>query len=323
MKSLATWLEHRQPGDLKWRTALTRATAEFPAPLRKLVSRAVWPGGLKHMRYLPPRVTLSVGADRRWVIFEGGRALAASKPLGELIPEISVPASIVATGPTALNYPWGRSESKFVIAVNGAPTMLKSVGKLPDLMVVTDREFALTGIRHFEAAPGVPLAIEFLAAAALAATTPHVLTERPFTILERVNLWHGLPSLDDQNLRRLNLELGSPFVLPTVADPKCRIGWSRRPEIGIFSGRNVVFSALQIAIGLGAKDLEIIGMDLGGGRAYPEDSGARPSQLGEHYESYILPSFQIMAESLKGSDVSIENVSPMCPLPKHLFPTAV
>ena len=319
MRSLATWLEPRRHGDLKWRTALTRATAEFPAPLRKLASRAIWPGGLKHMRYLPPRVTFTVVADRRWTVFESGRALAESKPLLELVPRIGVPTSIVATGPTALDYPWGRSEGKFVIAVNGAPTMLKSVGKLPDLMVVTDREFALTGTRHFDAAPGAPLAIEFLAAAALAATTPRVLTEHPFAILERVNLWHGLPSLEDRDLRRLNLELGSPFVLPAVPDPKCRIGWSRRPEIGIFSGRNVVFGALQIAIGLGAKDLEIIGMDLGGGRAYAEDSAARPSQLGEHYEPYILPSFQIMAQALKESDVSIANVSPVCPLPKHLF----
>jgi hypothetical protein len=233
-----------------------------------------------------------------------------------------MPVSIVATGPSALDYPWDkvRNGEKFLIAVNGAPTMLKELGLVPDLLVVTDREFALTGARHFEVVPDVPLAIEFLAAAALASTAPHLLTKRPITILERVNLWHGLPALDHQTLGQLNKDSEMPFVLPSLQDSKCRVGWSHRPELGLFSGRTVVFGALQIAVACGATDVEIIGMDLGGcGRAYAEGPENRPSQLQEHCEAFILPSFEIMHLALSGRQIAVRNCSPVCPLPPGLF----
>ena len=233
-----------------------------------------------------------------------------------------MPVSIVATGPSARDYPWDsvRKGEKFLIAVNGAPTMLKDLGIRPDLLVVTDREFALTEARHLIAVADVPLAIEFLAAAALAATEPQLLTGRSFAILERVNMWYALPATDDAVLRELNQLSGNPFIFPETNDSKCRVGWSHRPELGIFSGRTVAFGALQIAIGLGATNVEIIGMDLSGAaRAYSEDSGQRPSQLQEHYQSFILPSFQIMRRALAGRGIVVTNRSPVCPLPPEIF----
>lgn len=273
------------------------------------------------MRYLPADIALVVGPEKRWTVSKNGRFLAESRQLVEMVPNIGETVGIVATGPTASEYPWekARDEGQFLIAVNGAPTLLAPLGVQPDLLVVTDREFAQTGAHHLDRAPGVPLAIEFLAAAALAVTSPHALTERPFAILERINLWHGLRALDLARLQRLNLVSGSPLFFPAVPDPKCRVGWSRRPEIGIFSGRTVVFGALQIAVGLGARRIKVIGMDLGGGRAYAEGSTARPTQLSEHYVPYILPAFQTMAEALQGTGVSVDNLSTVCPLPADLF----
>ena len=233
-----------------------------------------------------------------------------------------MPTSIIATGPSALEYSWENLGNcrRFLIAVNGAPTMLKNFGVVPDLLVVTDREFALTSFQHLEVAPGVPLAIELLAAAALASVAPQLLTDRPFAIIERVNMWHALPMLDDATIKDLNEASGKPFSFPERKDTKCRVGWSHRPDLGIFSGRTVVFGALQIAIGLGATDVEIIGMDLNGaGRAYDEGNKQRPTQLQQHYQEFIVPSFQVMSRVLAGSNVRVRNISPVCPLPAHLF----
>jgi KDO transferase-3 len=133
-------------------------------------------------------------------------------------------------------------------------------------------------------------------------------------------MWHALPMLDDATIKDLNEASGKPFSFPVRKDPKCRVGWSRRPDLGIFSGRTVVFGALQIAIGLGATDVEIIGMDLNGaGRAYDEANKQRPTQLQQHYQEFILPSFEVMSRVLAGSNVRVRNISPVCPLPTAFF----
>ena len=322
MNPLEELLWSRRNAAPSWRGSLSSAVGGPATSLSRLATRLIWPRKFKHMRYLQPGITFNHLADGRWSILAHGKPFAKSTDLRHLFPKLAMPVSIVATGTSARDYPWDDvlKGERFLIAVNGAPTMLKDFGLVPDLLVVTDREFALTGIRHFEAAPDTPLAIEFLAAAALAAKAPHILTTRPFAVLERVNLWYALPVLNDSKLRRLNEASGSPFVFPEAKDPKCRVGWSHRPELGIFSGRTVAFGALQIAIGLGATNVEIIGMDLSGaGRAYSEDSGQRSSQLQEHYDSFILPSFEIMHLALYGRQIAVSNRSTICPLPAGLF----
>jgi KDO transferase-3 len=321
MTPLETWLENRGGKAFQCRLAWSRWIADFPNGLQKLASQLIWPRRLKHMRYLPLEITLDA-KNGLWTLLKNSNPLAKSKALRELIPPIASSASIIATGPSALEYSWGNLGNcrRFLIAVNGAPTMLKNFGVVPDLLVVTDREFARTGFQHLEVAPGVPLAIEFLAAAALASVAPQLLTDRPFAIIERVNMWHALPMLDDATIKDLNEASGKPFSFPERKDTKCRVGWSHRPDLGIFSGRTVVFGALQIAIGLGATDVEIIGMDLNGaGRAYDEGNKQRPTQLQQHYQEFIVPSFQVMSRVLAGSNVRVRNISPVCPLPAHLF----
>jgi KDO transferase-3 len=274
------------------------------------------------MRYLAPGIALRPMSSQSWEVFERDSILAASTPLNQFLPVLDGPVSIVATGPTALDYPWDalQTNRRFIIAVNGATTMLKNLGLTPDLHVVTDRMFALTEMRHFEAAPDVPLAIDFLAAAALATSAPRVLAKRKFAILERVNTWFGLPVLDDKSLREMNERSGKPFLLPDKPQTKGYVGWSHRPELGVFSGRTVVYAALQLAVGAGAKDVEIIGMDLSGaGRAYDERGNPRPTQLQQHYQQFILPSFEMMHRALQGSQVKIRCLSPACPLPSRLF----
>lgn len=322
MNPLEEFLANNRSCASSWRANLSSAVGGPSTSLSRLATRLIWPQRSKHMRYLAPGISIQIESNHRFTICRNGNPLVECMSLAELVPAMQTPVSIVATGPTALDYPWDqvRNGERFLIAVNGAPTMLKDLGLAPDLLVVTDREFALTGTRHFESVPNAPLVIEFLAATALASTAPQLLLNRPVAIIERVNMWYGLPSIDLQDLLRMNEASDKPFAFPDAVDPACRVGWSHRPELGIFSGRTVVFGALQIAIGLGATDVEIIGMDLSGaGRAYSEGPGKRPTQLQEHYQSFILPSFQTMRRALAGRGVVVTNRSPVCPLPPEIF----
>ncbi len=322
MNPLETLLADGRNHSFGLRTALAHSLGSSYASLNRMAMRAIWPRKLKHMRYLAKGISIKNEVGHRYTIYSNGASLVKCLYLAELLPSMEMPISIVATGPSALDYPWEqvRNRERFLIGVNGAPTMLKGLGIVPDLLVVTDREFALTGSKHLEAAPGVPLVIEFLAAAALASVAPQLLTNRSVALIERVNMWYGSPSLPFSALRQINAESGMPFVFPPARDPAYVVGWSHCPELGFFPGRTVVFAALQIAIGRGAKDLEIIGMDLSGsGRSYAEGAEKRPTQLQEHYDAFILPSFQIMCRALAGRNVVISNCSPVCPLPAELF----
>jgi KDO transferase-3 len=297
---------------------LIRAARKISPVAGKWATKLVFDSSRNHMRFIPPDLAMTEGSPGAWSLEFNGKRLSETVPLLELA-HIDRPVSIVASGPSAADYPWEKLRGRFVIAVNGSPTLLAKHGIRPDLIVVIDDQFCRSGAAHFAAAAGVPLAIEMVAGAVWAHLHPDDFKGRNIAFLERVNSWYGVRKRTFPELISLNERSGNPWILPETADEKFRVGWSSRPELGFFSGRTVTFAALQVAVRLGAKDIEIIGMDLGGGRAYEEKASVRPTYLNEHYEPYILPSFQLMARALAGSGVKISNLSPVCPLPQSLF----
>ena len=317
MTALETYLEQRNLHGLDAR--VERIYSWLPHFLARVVEKQITP---RHMRAIAPRTFFHREADKGWALRRGKQELARSTPLADLVGRLTRPVSIVATGPTVRDYPWEkiRKENRFVIAVNGAPTVLKEVGITPDLLVVVDNRFARSGARHFENAPGVPLVTIFRAASILTTCSPGRLAERRFSLLEKINSWYGLPQIAHAQIAELSRTSGTPFHFPEFPDPTYRLGWSEAPELGFFSASTVAFAALQVAVRLGATDIEIIGMDLSGaGRAYDEGPNPRPSSLQEQYSKTILPSFEIMHQALAGSGVVIRNLSPVCPLPARLF----
>ena len=289
--------------------------------LGRLFHKCLWPAPLRHMRVIEPGFRFEPLADRSWVMHRGAGEIARSVPFAELIgPLDRRPVTIVASGPSAADFPWDSLRERFVIAVNGACAVLHEVGVTPDLLVMTDAEFPRTGHHLLARTPGVPMVTTCSAASVLASISPNDLLRRKFAIIERVNAWYGVPALDLTALAALNATSGSPFRLPSGDARKFKVGWSADPELGFFSGCTVTFAALQIAVGRGARDIEIVGMDLGGrGRSYAEGAGAPPSLLEAQYEPYILPSFALMSQALAGSGVVIRNHSPTCPLPGWIF----
>ena len=317
MTPLEEFLANRKPRDFSnFVESLYRC---LPAPLARMVERRLTP---RHMRAVAARISFQPNAARGWTMRDGRKAIAESLPLDSLVGPLRRPVTIVATGPSARDFPWDtlRDGSRFIIAVNGAPTLLHAVGLTPDLLVAVDNRFARGAAAHFRHAPGVPLATIFRAASIMANVSREQITGRPFTLLERINSWYGLPQIPHERILGLNESSGSPFVFPDVPEPRYRVGWSHKPELGIFSASTVTFVALQLAVRLGARDIEIVGMDLsGGGRAYDEGANPRPTGLQGHYPYSILPSFEIMRRALAGSGVNLRNRSPVCPLPACLF----
>ena len=274
------------------------------------------------MRPIAPAVSFIRNGEGGWSVRHGTKVIAAGQALEQLVGTIDRPVTIVATDPSAKDYDWDRmrAENRFVIAVAGAPTLLQNVNVRPDLFVVSDSRFARYGIAHFRNAPGVPLVTVQRAASFLATESREVLLGRPFALIEQVNSWYGLARLPYPELLEINRDSGSPFHFPDQADTCYRVGWSHRPELGFFTGSTVAFVALQIAVRLGARDIEITGMDLSGAnRAY--DEGGKPvrNTLAGNYEPVILPSFGIMHQALKGRGVAVRNLSPVCPLPRGFF----
>ena len=299
-----------------------RAADSVSTPLGKWLERKLWIGPLRHMRNVGSQITFRQETDGGWSVLKGGATIAAGAPLPELVDCRDRPVSIVATGPSAREYPWDsvRNGERMIVAVNGAPTFLHGLEIQPDLLVVTDPYFAASGKAHFDYAPGVPLVTTTRAAAMLAQHSPEQLTGRRFSIIERVNAWYGVPALSLPELYAVNVSGGSPFHFPEDETLQLKVGWSDRPELGFFSGCTVVFAALQVVAGLGSKDVEIIGMDLSAQpRIYDEAGNPQPSMLQDQYDRYILPSFEMMARALAGTQIRVRNISPVCPLPRNLF----
>jgi len=319
--TLAELLSGRQAVGKRWLAVHEAADKLWPR-FGAMLERRRWPERFRHMRAIMPGYVYEPADGGGWIMKRHGRVVTECAPLERIVGRITRPVTIFATGPTARDCSWERLRcgERFIIAVNGAPSVLLEQGIRPDLHVVIDRHFVHSGAVHFEKSADVPLIGTHRSAAVLAALMPGIFVRKPVAIVERINAWYGIPVIGQEELRQINRDSGSPFHFPDEPDRKFRIGWSHDPALGVFSGCTVVLSALQIAVGLGATDIEIIGMDLSNmGHAHTTGISKRPNELVSQYDQYILPAFQVMGQALLGTGVAIRNLSPVCPLPAGLF----
>jgi len=293
--------------------------ADLPAYIKKPLLKLTWWGKWKHCRNQDYRFSFVRKDGRISSMTFCGREVAPSVSLHQLTDDFNGPVTIVATGPSALDYDWEslKKSGRKIVALTGGYGFLQEKGITPDLLVVTDPNFCAVGGFHVLNAVGVPLAIEYRSAVELEKHFPGALTGRRVFLMERVNGWYGLPKLNDVQLELLNQQWGGPFHISNDLDPRQRSGWSYQPERGIYPSSTVAFVALELVIALGTTDIEIVGMDLGGSSSIY--ANARPSKLQEQYESAILPSFLAMKSALKNRKIHILNLSPTCPLPADIF----
>ena len=322
--SLQHHLADRRIGKTKWRQGLRFRARGWPAYLQKQLRKSLWRSPFRHMHYFPLQVRVEMKSDGSWSFKLRGRGQieVCSSPLADLRNQPPGKPVIAATGPSAKEFDWSRlmDGSRPIWAMNGAPSFLADRGLKCDYLVVSDHRFAREGIEHIQiaAAGGAVLLLSPEAAAGILQTGGDILQRSKFHVFEKVNDWYGLPAVNAADLAAMNRIQGEPFLLP---EHPCKgVGWSHDASFGVFAGRTVTFAALQLAVWQGAKQIDVVGLDLGGGsRCYDERIPA-VSQLEADKRDYILPAFDCLARALAGGPVSIFNHSEVSPLPRDLVP---
>ncbi len=323
MTPLEAYLHTRMGKAVQQRIAWDHRARHLPSSLDKFVRGKLWRWPYRHMRGFSRAVQFEQNASGGWQISVDDEPVANSVSLPGWVGSLKGRGvTIVAGGPSARDYPISelRSRGRFIVAVNGVPSFLAESGVKADAVVISDLRLASQIAANFPYTRGVPLAIPAKLAAVLAMRFPEELASRPLCLIERINQWYGVRALKSNCLWDINRQSGTPFIFPAKGNGKSVVGWSQHPELGFFSGNTVAFVALQIVVGLGASDIEIVGMDLTGqSHAYHEGHNALPSGLDKNYQKGILPSFELMHEALVGTGVSVRNHSPVCPLPEGIF----
>jgi hypothetical protein len=319
MKTIEEHLSGTSPDPFLRKRARHRALEKWPKFLARPLSKAVWSGGYGHLKKIDHDYGFCrEGTDLVSMSWKGKEVKRLDR-LSDLIGPVDRPVSLVTLGPSAKDYDWEslKSSGRLIVAVSGGGTFLKERGITPDLLVVSDPDFSKAAGYHVANTPGVPLVIEYRAAAALHRHFPEAFEGRRIAVVERVNKWYGLPAFGRRDLDAANAASGLPFHISPVPDKLLRAGWSEKPELGFFPSATVAIMALQVIVSAGAEDIEIIGMDLGGGNSLYADVGR--SRLAEEYDGVILPSFLEMAAVLGDRGIRIVNLSPTCPLPAEIF----
>lgn len=102
------------------------------------------------------------------------------------------------------------------------------------------------------------------------------------------------------------------------------LGFSLDVRRGVFDGRTVAYTALQVLASLGAKRIFLHGVDLSDAARTPrfyESAGAmQPSHLDGYFHAFIEPSFRHTAALLKRRGVQVMNLSMQSALGENVFP---
>lgn len=218
------------------------------------------------------------------------------------------PAIILASGPSAADFPVEAFASVPIITMNGAIAGLLGTAIRPLFYVCTDRGFpeqqpglyqaALDRAQHLALWPDQ---IAELTGAQAARAFP--LTRAPMTRLSHL-LGH------EQHLAERSRNL--------LSKRSRSIGFSKDMAYGFFDARTVAYVCVQLAYHLGFEQVFLVGLDLNGssGRFYERQGNAcSPCGLNDYFHSRILPSFQVARRAFDRTGKRLLNLSTGSRLP--------
>lgn len=248
------------------------------------------------------------------------------RELTELRGTKSGPLFIVASGPSAREFPLARYANIPMLALNGSIRLFVDAGVSPYFYLCDDSSFVRNRLPLLKEAIGNArnLALGPRVIDSLLQHDPHALDGRCAYRFERINR----PTSDRTALgdRRF------AWAARRDGDLECRFSWfrqkpnrigfSRSMEKGYFSGRTVPYAGIQLAYHLGFSRIFLVGLDLDSslGRFYEQGAEAVPSRLNGDYEDYILPCFRLMAERVVGPHFRVYNLSLGSRLPGSIVP---
>lgn len=266
-------------------------------------------------------MTASMSIERRLrELWDAGRPFEACRGRysGTLI--------VLASGPSAADFPIERYRHVPMMAMNGSIVRFAEAGIRPLFYLCDDRGFVRLRL------PLVRQGIELAQHAALGAGALEVLLEsapeaiegHSVYLMQRTNRPLDGEELSDRgyawSVRKGHLECR--FSL--WRQKPNRIGFSRNMAKGYFGGRTIPYAAMQLGYHLGFRNLVLVGVDMGTGtqpgRFYEQGDAALPSRLDEDYDDYILPSFELVAQRVVGSHYRVFGLSQASRLPASLVP---
>ncbi|MEH6564947.1 MAG: lipopolysaccharide core biosynthesis protein [Halopseudomonas sp.] len=238
----------------------------------------------------------------------------------------SGPVFILASGPSAAEFPLHEFPSVPVIAMNGSILKCEADSIRPSFYLCDDPDFiesravlAKKGVTQAEST-----AMTADCYAAMSATAPDCLRNKHLFLMSRVNRRNRRAIISDRRFAwsiRNDPHLHSYFSL-LHAKPN-RVGFSTNMAKGYFGSRTVPVAALQLAYHLGFNKAFLLGVDLNpsSGRFYEQGDEAMPSTLDKDFDEYILPSFRLMAEKVVSpGKFEVFNMSNNSRLPSSVVP---
>jgi Kdo-III transferase WaaZ len=237
------------------------------------------------------------------------------------------PVLIVASGPSAADFPLDHYRHIPMIAMNGSLLRLQQDDIPAFFYLCDDPRFAKArhdvlsnAITHAEnVALNAPALEQFLS------TAPALPWHATPWLLERVNRSWRAPRISDRRFAwsvRHDQELFSAFSI--WRNKPNRLGFSTNMAKGYYSARTIPYCALQLACHLGFSHAYIVGLDLNPalGRCYPEGAQQLKSTLDIDYDDFILPSFQFMQSRLHQTQppFHVYNLSLGSRLPGNVLP---
>ena len=238
----------------------------------------------------------------------------------------SGPLFIVASGPSARDFPLANYAQYPMFAVSGSIQLFTETSVAPLFYLCDDNSFAaqrqpilrqgLALAQNVALSPRVISITQGLSAAELAQTRLYA--------FNRVNRSiDGKQQLSDRRFAwkmRNDQDVSCDFSL--FSQKPNRIGFSRDMDKGYFSCRTIPYAGLQLAYHLGFNQVILVGVDLDSsqGRFYEQGAAAMPSRLDGDFEDYIEPCFELMARRVVSPTFQVYNLSAKSRLAASLVP---
>jgi Kdo-III transferase WaaZ len=300
---------------------LKRAFQKAAKIVRRWIWRIAHPRQYWHMCRYDGRFGLSWTDGRADVMWR--RRVVARTVRPDDVVRNSNSIAIVASGPSLLQTPAAAWTGRDVACVNGSILWASERGVRPRLYVVSDPGFAKRRLDLITLATRQAdlVCVTVRCLFELLRQQPDLFATARLLVVDNVNHPYG------RTLYQRHQLAGNPHgLLDEVRTYEDRfIGVSTDLGMGIFAGGTVVLAAAQIAIALGYKDIQFLGLDMkttGSQHRFYQERKPEPSFIDRNFHDLILPSFDILRRYCDKRGVTLSNWSNDSAIPRSLVPAA-
>jgi KDO transferase-3 len=230
-------------------------------------------------------------------------------------------AYIVASGPSLKRLDITPLKNRYTFGVNGSIIKFLEQGICPEFYVIADEAFIYnrTYLLKDILQPSTHCFFTPQVLSAICEVDPELLKGHPkITLFDNHFKPYGKKALEYEDIVALSKKDSD------IVTQDGRIGFSLNPEKGVFTAHTVPYFALQIAYGIGFREIYLVGLDLGSTnqetRFYEGGKSAMPSHLDRDYQRAILPSFEVVKELIDKDVLKVFNLSPVSRLPDNVIP---